>query len=175
VHGSRSLELGVASVNKFHPVPDLSIPAINTALKINLRNVATMDDVEKATERQWEDAPFASSLFTSNAGSWTVASGNVETYAYRLDGDEMVVDFRVISTSVAGNPAELRIAIPVSKVARRRMDATYVYDDGTGTPVIGPMYTLVGSTFITLIKITGTWATTTNATGVWGQMKLSLR
>jgi hypothetical protein len=52
---------------------------------------------------------FAAGNFTSDVGSWTVASGDVTTCAYYLRGKQLTVQFDIITTSVSGTPAELRI------------------------------------------------------------------
>ena len=69
----------------------------------------------------WTTPAFSAGDFTASASmTWTVASGDVETYAYIINGKMMTVLFGIITSTVGGTPAAtLNIAIPASKVATK--------------------------------------------------------
>lgn len=57
---------------------------------------------------------FSAGNFTANgAMTWTVASGDVTTYKYKLSGRELTVELSINTTTVAGTPnTQLNIAVP---------------------------------------------------------------
>jgi hypothetical protein len=71
----------------------------------------------------WTTPTFSAGNFTGNGSmTWTVAAGDVSTYAYKILGKTMIVAFSLITTTVGGTPSTtLQIAIPASKVATKRM------------------------------------------------------
>jgi hypothetical protein len=56
--------------------------------------------------------PFAAGNFTSDAGTWTVIAANQIAYSYQLAGRLLTLIVDIERTSVAGGPAQLRVAIP---------------------------------------------------------------
>lgn len=61
----------------------------------------------------WVDVAFnAGNFTTTGGGTWTVASGDQAMYAYREAGKLMTLNVNLSTTTIAGAPTELNIAIP---------------------------------------------------------------
>jgi hypothetical protein len=60
----------------------------------------------------WIPVPYNAANFGSNAGSWTVPSGSVSTYAYSLDGRTLSVSWFLNPTTIAGSPTILTLTLP---------------------------------------------------------------
>lgn len=99
----------------------------------------------------WTTPTFSAGNFTGNGSmTWTVASGDVTTYAYIINGKMMTVSFWIVTSTVGGTPnTNLLIAIPASKVATKNMmsnncrvynNSTYnsgaCYVESSGTTII---------------------------------------
>jgi hypothetical protein len=69
----------------------------------------------------WTTPPFNAGDFTaSGAMTWTVAAGNVITYAYNIIGKTMTVAFGIDGAAIGGTPSNiLFIAIPGEKTASK--------------------------------------------------------
>ncbi len=83
----------------------------------------------------WTSVAYAAGNFTASAGTWTVDSGDVTTYAYALDGQKMTVAFYINNTDVSNAGAVLRIKIPDSKTATKYI-ATPIQARDNGSPTI---------------------------------------
>jgi hypothetical protein len=85
----------------------------------------------------WTTPAFDAANFTGNASmTWTVASGDVTTYAYTITGKTMTVAFSIATTTVGGTPDNtLQIKIPAGKTATKGMQnaAALIIDSGTRT------------------------------------------
>lgn len=117
---------------------------------------------------------YSGSNFTAIGGSsptWTVETGDQNTFRYAVTGKQMTIWFTLRTTSVTGTPSALRIAIPAGfTTGTGETIGRYVYsEDGTSFPA-GELVVNASSTFLTLYKsgYSGTWATTTNQTRVEG-------
>lgn len=126
-------------------------------------------------EGEWTTPAFDAGNFTASSGSWTVDSGEVTTYAYTLIGKTMIVAFFIQTTDVSATPAALRIAIPASKVATRRMSVKCSYQDASSTWVdTGTAEVLPSGTFISVYKAAfggANWTTTSSDnTSVYGTL-----
>lgn len=97
----------------------------------------------------WTTPSFSAGDFTANNSmTWTVAAGDVTTYAYIVNGKMMTVSFWIVTSTVGGTPSSLlKIAIPNSKTATKTMgaycriynnsaySAGIAYVDGSGTVI----------------------------------------
>lgn len=71
----------------------------------------------------WTTPAFAAGNFTGNGSmTWTVAAGDVATFAYAIVGKMMTVAFSIITTTVGGTPDTLlQILIPGGKTSTKAM------------------------------------------------------
>lgn len=61
----------------------------------------------------WIPVAYAAGNFTaSGAGTWTVAAGDQVTYKYMLVGKTMTLQVTIATSTVAGAPNNLRVALP---------------------------------------------------------------
>lgn len=89
-------------------------------------------------DMSWTSVSFNAGDFTClTAGTWTVASGDVSMFKYKLIGKTMWVNVILQTTTVArsgGNPTHLLIKIPASKTAAANYTTTaWLSDNGTVT------------------------------------------
>lgn len=103
-----------------------AVTAVNDAIDTNLATPLTLDRNGNAKVGQdlyekgrltplghWTAIPYSGANFTPYpAGTWTVDSGDVGYLAYTVIGKTMTVAFTLYTTTVAGSPTELRIALP---------------------------------------------------------------
>jgi hypothetical protein len=132
--------------------------------------------VEKAD--QWIDVTFDTGTFTASSGNWTLASGDQTTLTYQFDGNKMTVSFELDTTTVSATPTELRIAIPLSRIAARKMSAplSSAVDNGTALDT-GRAEVVAGGTYISIYKNASNtaWAASANLTSVRGQLTFMVR
>lgn len=115
---------------------------------------------------------FSAGNFTASGSmTWTVASGDVNTFKYVVVGKTMTVWFQLDTTTVGGTPdTELRIAVPGSAtVGGGNYHGTFIYSDNGGAYTAGRWAAQSGGTIIRLIKLpTANWTAATNTTQVFG-------
>lgn len=120
----------------------------------------------------WTSPSFDANNFTGiNSMTWTVASGDVATYAYKVIGKIMIVTFSIIDSTVGGTPDTLlQIAIPASKTAAKICyGALFVKDNGTTGMGTCYVQSGAGNDKIYCQKSDGTnWSAATNTTAVAG-------
>jgi hypothetical protein len=112
---------------------------------------------------------FAAGNYTMDSGTWTVASGDVRGFSYRLVGDTCFLSLALDATSVSGTPgAELRVTLPVT--AAEAMTAPAVcFDNTTNRNAIATVTS--SSTRLTIKRADGAnWTASTNATSVFVTM-----
>jgi hypothetical protein len=68
---------------------------------------------------EWTTVTYSSGNFTTNAGTWTVASGDQTTYSYSLIGKTLLLNLAIETTTVSGAPAQLRVALPAGLTAAK--------------------------------------------------------
>lgn len=111
---------------------------------------------------------FDAGHFTANGSmTWTVASGDVVTFAYSQTGKTMTVWFYVQTTTVAGTlNTSLQITIPAGATgARFAVNGAYVNDNGTAS--MGFAQVSDGGTVITVVKVNvANFSAATDTTGV---------
>lgn len=119
---------------------------------------------------------FSAESFFSDVGAWTVAAGDVATFAYSLVGMDMHLSFWINTSSVSGTPAALYILIPAGHSASASVLAPMVYSDNGAAAAIGYAEVLATNTVVQLLRPAGaTWGTAVNTTSVVGQIHIPLR
>ncbi len=121
----------------------------------------------------WVSPAFDAANFTGNGSmTWTVASGDVTTFAYSIVGKLMFVSVQILTTTVGGTPnTQLQITIPAGKTATKTMrNLCHVIDNGTNQT--GVLAVTAGATVITVRAAVNNpnWAASTDNTGVLGQI-----
>lgn len=120
----------------------------------------------------WENVPFTAGDFTASASmTWTVASGDIETFAYSLTYKVINVAFNLATTTVGGTLSNrLKILIPRGLVAARPMRNTVqVFDNNVG--VAGVAMVTTNGTTIDIARIdNANFAAATDLTYVYGQI-----
>jgi hypothetical protein len=118
---------------------------------------------------------YAAGDFTASGSmTWTVDSGDISTYAYKLDGRRLSVLFAIISTSVGGTLSNnLRIKVPGGFTNTKfvlSVSLNYV-DAGSGGNTAGFVRITVGGTNIECYKFNvGNWTSATNNTETYGEI-----
>lgn len=140
------------------------------------RTSAGWQIVEKAD--QWSDVAFNAANFTASAGTWTLTSPDQVTWSYQLDGNKMTVSFEFDDTSVSAGPAELRVAIPLGRIAARKMSAplSSAIDNATALDT-GRAQVTAGVNYISFYKnaASAAWTASANATSIRGQFTFMVR
>ena len=127
----------------------------------------------------WTDVAFSAGNFTSDSGSWTVASGDVDYFAYRVLNKTMSISFRIVGSTVSGSPNQLRIAIPASATSAGG-PTTICRAIDNGTDRFGVLSTAIGFQYVYILAISFatatnvTWANATDTTSVWGQIEIEI-
>lgn len=124
--------------------------------------------IEKAD--QWIDVAFvAGNYTTSGGGSWTVASGNVATHCYQIDGNKMTVAFNISASTIATSPTILTIAIPNARTATRaiRSMVTLII---SGVEETGIAQVLAGGTVIQIKRLNAAAFANSATNGVNGEI-----
>jgi hypothetical protein len=118
----------------------------------------------------------AANYIGNGAMTWTVAAGDVATYAYTLIGKTMTVSFWIRLTSVGGVPnSTLRIAVPDSRLPAKTMYGTYVYNDNAAGEVLWHFRVVAGTGWIDLAKTSGNWTASVDQTEVKGQITFEIQ
>ena len=101
--------------------PTATVTGRNYALWVDSGTVAFDDGVQERGRTfdmgETQTRAFSAGNFTSDSGSWTVASGDVTTDSYRVIGDTLYWTIRLTATTTAGPPAQLRVTLPNSYTA----------------------------------------------------------
>ncbi len=93
--------------------------------------------------------PFDAALYTADVGTWVLQSGDVDTFTIQMDGNVMVFNVKLSTTTVTGTPAQLRIALPGFAVSTRALGGlpTMVSDNG----VVSAALIAVGAAGTTIV------------------------
>ncbi len=115
----------------------------------------------------WTTVSFTAGDFTAASGNWTVASGDLTTFAYMLIGKTMIVTIQVATSTVSATPSDLRILIPGGKTAARSTSSLCFIGD-VGSFQAGLISTIANDTKLYINKVTlATWGTSTDTTYVY--------
>jgi hypothetical protein len=111
--------------------------------------------IEKAD--QWIDVAHSAGNFTASGGvspTWVVDSADQQEFQYCIDGNLMIVNFRLGSTTITGNPTELRITIPNGRVAARNMFNSIAQAINNGATVLSSAFIRAesGQTYLRLFS-----------------------
>lgn len=116
----------------------------------------------------WTTPAFSAGNFTAGgAQTFTVAAGDVTTYAYKVMDKTMFLNIVVEAGSVGGTPdAELRVAIPGGFVSAKAMQGICYLADA-GSLVTGWFYIVAGGTYISFYRNNfANWSASVNDTNV---------
>lgn len=131
--------------------------------------------MEKAD--QWIDVTFSAGNFTTDVGTWTVASGDQNTYAFQLDGNMMTVSFDIRTSTVATAPTQLRIAVPNSRIIARTMQNRVLALNAGAQIDTAYVEALAGQTYLSVYRdlAATAWSNATDTTSVRGQIVFMVR
>lgn len=118
----------------------------------------------------WTNVTYASGNFTADTGSWTVASGDQESYGYVEIGKTMHVRVRLSATTAASSPVQLRIAVPNGRTIAGATHCGHVLAYNNGTIATEAYWQAVsGNAYIQIYRdlAANAWAGTDNVY-VWG-------
>ena len=122
----------------------------------------------------WVNITFDAALFSAQAGTWTVASGDVTTLAFRIIGKTLQFAWHVVTTTVSGLPAALWITIPVSRVAKYKTGVPITVINA-GTAGLGYAETVAASNVIWIYRESFTaWSNATDTTGTSGELEFEV-
>jgi hypothetical protein len=124
----------------------------------------------------WTTPAFSAGNFTgSDSMTWTVASGDVGTYAYQIIGKTMVLAINLNATTVGGTPAvALRVTIPASKTATKGIVSGLLILDNL-VRSIGIISIAAGQTYISFQKTdNAAWTASTDQTYVLGEITFEI-
>lgn len=115
----------------------------------------------------WTAVSYSGGNFTSQSGTWTVASGDQVNYAYMIVGHTMSIAFVIDASSVSGATTELYIAIPGGFTAKGSMFAFFqAYDNSTSVGQVGVVRVSASDAVIRLQSsvLGGGWVASTDQT-----------
>lgn len=171
------LDTTVASVVRGDIIYGNATPAWDRLAKPSAAAILTNDATDVAWDTMaWTAVTYAAGDFTAVTGTWTVASGDVTTFAYRMIGSKtMVVAFTLLTTSLSAGTSAVFIKIPNSKTANRTIyNACFINDNGT---TLGGYCTVPSAgTTIQVGKVDGTnLAIATNTTSIVGEITFEVQ
>lgn len=129
-------------------------------------------------EGAWTAVAHDDANFTGDGvdADWAVASGDQTTFAYTIVGKTMTIAFVISTSDVGSNVAQLRITVPASATATKRMDASVTIQNAGGTPTGGVVTIAAAGTTINIELYGGGnfTATTSDNTSVAGQISFEI-
>ena len=116
----------------------------------------------------WLTVPFVSGDFTgSSSMTWTVASGNIAAYRYRLNGKTLTVDYDIGRCTLGGTASgTLLMKIPGGFVAAGLHRVPFAFVNGDNTTGMGLCFAQAGSNLLSLMlnrNLTGSWTLGANS------------
>ncbi len=115
---------------------------------------------------------FSAGNYTSDAGSWTVASGDVTTQQYYVRGDQVFVSWDIVTTTVSGTPALLILnnGLFGGFTTPKSETSLALGSNNGGSLEVCVASTVATSTGIFIAQLdAGTWTNATNTTRVAGE------
>lgn len=71
-----------------------------------------------ASQTAWSSQAFSATDFqASGGGTWTVASGDLNYFKYKIIGKTMFINLQVTTTTISGSPTILAVLLPSSQTA----------------------------------------------------------
>jgi hypothetical protein len=118
---------------------------------------------------------YAGGNFTSDAGTWTVESGDVLSNAYVKLNRLLLWSVGLTTTSIASaTPTYLKIVLPAGTTIDKRSDGAFVYTNNGGASSVGLWVAVAGDAFIRLYRdeAATVWALGTNNNSMHGLFTL---
>jgi len=170
-HNSGSSSAG----NKFfNPVTSAAIPvAPGGAIAYQYDDVNSRWNYLWHDQGAWITPTFAAGNFTGlSAMTWTVGSGDVTTYASKLDGRRLTVAWSIDLTTVGGTPSSaLQIAIPGGFTSTKTMANAITVNDNNGGFLFGFAQAAAAAVVISVFRSAlATWSASTDLTSVRGEL-----
>lgn len=81
---------------------------------------------------EWTTPAFNAGDFTSDSGTFVVASGDVTTYQWTIVGKNMTVNFNINTATITGTPNNLRIKIPGGFSTAKTVEVPYIRQNNGG-------------------------------------------
>jgi hypothetical protein len=125
----------------------------------------------------WTAVSFNAGNFTgSGSMTWTLASGDQTTFAYRQDGKTLFLAFDLNTTTVGGTPdLDLQIAIPGGFTAARQMGGSFDAVDN-GVNRLGRWIVQAAGTLILLRRAdAANWTASTDNTALTGTILFEIQ
>lgn len=125
----------------------------------------------------WITPTFAAGTYTgNNSMTWTVASGNVGTQRWRLNGKTIEIDFYITGTSVGGTLSTLlqisNAAYGGFTFAGKSLSPAVIYNDAGAGNLNGFIEVADAGTSFPIAKLTvANWSSATSTTKVFGQAR----
>jgi hypothetical protein len=129
---------------------------------------------------EWTDVAYNSGNFTASGSmTWTVASGDVILYRYKmLSSDTMLLQWRIIQSSVGGTPdTNLMLAIPNSRTASGDGQSCLCYVKNAASVSVGLVYVVVTEGAIRIYKdltAVSNYSASTDTTDTLGEIFLKV-
>lgn len=146
-------------------------PALGTPASGTLTNCTGLP-LTGLVATAWTTPSFDAGNFTASGSmTWTVASGDVITYAYLIEGKKMTVAFDIQDSTIEGTPSNiLKIAIPASKTATKSMlTLCRLYDNSAS--VVGFASVSASGTTINICRLdSANYTAGTNTNVVQGEI-----
>lgn len=125
---------------------------------------------------QWQKQKYSNSYFTGDAtdANWNVGQDDMITFRYRFNPytHEMRVVWRIASSTVAGAPGSLRIAIPLGKrAAWETIVPCWLSDAGTTADANATVSNTSNPGYIVIARDNGAALTNASNTGTAGQIE----
>lgn len=99
----------------------------------------------------WSAVTYAAGDFTASAGTWTVASGDVNAFRYVEIGKTMHVSLNLQTTTIATTaPAELRVTVPNGRTIAGSCSGSFAYY-ANGTYGSG-LWSATSGTYVSLFR-----------------------
>lgn len=123
----------------------------------------------------WISPAFASGDYTASAGNWTLTSGDVTVCAYMLRGRTLSVQLELGTTTVSATPSSLKRAIPGGFTCATRASQLVAVNDNGGGFILAEMQVTAAATTLGFFKLSGSWATSTDNTGLFGNFQIEVQ
>lgn len=138
---------------------------------------ALFNSVRDYIGTSWTSVPFSAGNFTADSSmTWTVAIGDVTTYAYIEIGKTMHISIVVSSTSVGGVVSqELRVAVPNSRTIPKTSWGSYILSNN-GTYETGAWTAAAGAAYIVFRRgpVGANWTASTDNTSVLATVTIEI-
>jgi hypothetical protein len=158
---------------------DVHALANDAEFRAFIRDFINNDTILAAIQDGWISPAYDAVNFTANGTmTWTVDAGDVITYAYKIVGRTMTIQFVLAGTSVGGAlNTDLRVAIPAGKIAAKTMTTGMgVVSDNAVESAGGRLFVTASAAFLTLQKLNAAnWTASVNNTAASGQIAIEIQ